>query len=90
MSMEVVNGYVCRNCTDVEVAKRGVDPAKPQDDPKSPSYVPEQAKADRYGPAVRLSDVLRASETLGAAASRQPAVQASEAKTSGARVDISV
>jgi hypothetical protein len=29
MSMEIVNGYVCRDCTDVERAKKGEDPAKP-------------------------------------------------------------
>ena len=28
MSMEIVNGYVCRDCTDVERAKKGDDPAK--------------------------------------------------------------
>lgn len=30
MSMEIVNGYVCRDCTDVERARKGEDPAKPQ------------------------------------------------------------
>jgi hypothetical protein len=34
MAMEVVNGYVCRNCTDVEYAKKGVDPAHPKDGPQ--------------------------------------------------------
>ena len=29
MSMSLVNGYFCRNCADVELAKRGMDPAKP-------------------------------------------------------------
>ncbi|RYZ01145.1 MAG: hypothetical protein EOO73_36490 [Myxococcales bacterium] len=24
-----VNGYYCRNCADVELAKKGMDPAKP-------------------------------------------------------------
>ncbi len=27
--MSVVNGYYCRNCADVELAKKGMDPAKP-------------------------------------------------------------
>lgn len=30
MSMRMVNGYVCRNCADEELAKKGVDPAKPK------------------------------------------------------------
>jgi hypothetical protein len=28
--MTVVNGYFCRNCADVELAKRGIDPAHPK------------------------------------------------------------
>jgi hypothetical protein len=28
--MTLVNGYVCRNCTDEELAKRGVDPLHPK------------------------------------------------------------
>jgi hypothetical protein len=28
--MNIVNGYFCRNCADVELAKRGIDPAHPQ------------------------------------------------------------
>jgi hypothetical protein len=26
-----VNGYYCRSCADVELAKRGIDPARPGD-----------------------------------------------------------
>ena len=39
--MEVVNGYVCKTCCDVDLAKRHINPADPQDDvhnPKSPNY----------------------------------------------------
>ena len=28
-----VNGYSCKNCTDVDNAKRNIDPAHPQDGP---------------------------------------------------------
>ena len=31
MSFELVNGYVCRTCADVDYAKRGIDPAHPHD-----------------------------------------------------------
>jgi hypothetical protein len=31
--MELVNGYVCRDCTDVALAKRQIDPAHPKDGP---------------------------------------------------------
>jgi hypothetical protein len=29
--MRIVNGYFCRNCADVVLAKKGLDPADPQD-----------------------------------------------------------
>ena len=29
----LVNGYLCRNCTDVGYAERHIDPAHPQDGP---------------------------------------------------------
>jgi hypothetical protein len=34
--MELVNGYVCRDCTDVSLAKRGIDPAHPPGKPGAP------------------------------------------------------
>ena len=30
MTVRLVNGYFCRNCADVELAKKGMDPAKPK------------------------------------------------------------
>ena len=47
--MELVNGYPCFNCTDVELAKKGVNPAKPQDNPNSPSYDPSAQGAKASG-----------------------------------------
>ena len=29
--MQIVNGFVCMNCTDVEHAKKGIDPAHPKE-----------------------------------------------------------
>ena len=43
--IDLVNGYVCHNCSDVELAKRNIDPAHPKDGPagvdkpKAPSNV---------------------------------------------------
>jgi hypothetical protein len=31
--MEIVNGYPCRDCTDVAYAKKNIDPAHPKDPP---------------------------------------------------------
>lgn len=30
IAVQVVNGYVCRDCTDVDLAKKGIDPARPR------------------------------------------------------------
>ena len=32
--MTSVNGYLCRDCADVELAKRGIDPAHPKKEPQ--------------------------------------------------------
>lgn len=34
MSVSVVNGFVCFNCTDTEKAQKGIDPANPARNPK--------------------------------------------------------
>jgi hypothetical protein len=47
MSMEIVNGYVCQSCSDVSLAKKGVNPAHPKDDPANPAYDAKTAKADK-------------------------------------------
>lgn len=51
-----VNGYTCRNCTDVANAKKNVDPQRPQDGPfgvnrtsDTPGFAPE---AVRFGGAL--------------------------------------
>jgi len=49
MSIETVNGYVCRNCSDVELAKKGVDPAQPKDAYKAEEAKPERGPAVTYG-----------------------------------------
>ena len=30
LSLRLVNGYVCRNCTDEDLAKKGIDPEHPK------------------------------------------------------------
>lgn len=49
--MEVVNGYVCNNCSDVASAKKGVDPAHPKDGPNGAAKAEKAQDTDR-GPAV--------------------------------------
>ncbi len=33
MSTQIVNGYPCRDCTDVDLARKRIDPAHPKDGP---------------------------------------------------------
>jgi hypothetical protein len=40
MAMEIVNGYPCRDCTDAERAKKGIDPSA------GPNAQPGETKAD--------------------------------------------
>ena len=40
MAMEIVNGYPCRDCTDAEKAKKGIDPSA------GPDAQPGETKAD--------------------------------------------
>lgn len=40
MTMEIVNGYPCRDCTDAEKAKKGIDPSA------GPNAQPGETKAD--------------------------------------------
>jgi hypothetical protein len=42
--MQIVNGYVCQNCTDVDKAKRYIDPAQPP-----PGRASDDTKKDQKG-----------------------------------------
>ena len=55
MSFDVVNGYICRNCTDVDYAKRHIDPAHPHDGPYGAN---KDAQSPGHGPAVVLGGSL--------------------------------
>jgi hypothetical protein len=62
----MVNGYSCRNCTEVDEAKKHIDPAHPKDgpfgvdagsQPPNPND-PHQAKAMAVGPATPLDPAI--------------------------------
>jgi len=93
----VVNGYSCKNCTDVDLAKKHVDPAHPKDGPyginakdqpgaadkKSPDKTPQ---ADAQSPAVTFGGAL-AGLNAGSASSVQPQQQA-PAVAQGQRLNV--
>lgn len=57
--MEIVNGYPCRDCADVALAKRNIDPAKPRQaiGPPSAEAAAQQPTSPAPDPR-RLLDVL--------------------------------
>jgi hypothetical protein len=62
---EMINGYPCKNCTDVSYAQKHIDPAHPKDgpynidaknDPSSPKYQPRTEATD---PSVKFGGSLQ-------------------------------
>ena len=46
--MSSVNGFYCRNCADVELAKKGIDPAKPRREYSGGEvYIPPSADSNQ-------------------------------------------
>ncbi len=45
MSVQLVNGYACHDCTEIDLAKKGVDPSRPKDGP----YGRDKVRADAKG-----------------------------------------
>jgi hypothetical protein len=73
-----VNGYSCKNCTDVENAKKHIDPAHPKDGP----YGVNAAESRERSPAVIFGGALAAlDQDTGPRAQTAPAAV-------GGRLDI--
>jgi hypothetical protein len=59
--MRIVNGYACANCSDVSLAKRGVDPQRPGTDPLKPANAARARERDPFGEAVAIDGRLAGS-----------------------------
>jgi hypothetical protein len=71
-SFQIVNGYVCFNCSDVALAQKGVNPAHPPNSPDPSGQSGAQAPSNTQStPAVTFGGSL--SQSQGAAAV-QPAI----------------
>jgi hypothetical protein len=53
-----VNGFPCKNCTDVDRAKQHIDPAHPKDGPFGINAAVSLKKAATPAPSGRLVDLL--------------------------------
>ena len=61
--MEIVNGYVCRNCSDVAMAKKNIDPVNPQAHQREEAQRLEAQQRQAQAPAKidglgRLADIV--------------------------------
>ena len=95
--INLVNGYVCHNCTDVDYAKKGIDPSHPnKNDPLNPKMKAQNAIAGA-DPVVILSGALAKLAAANSpdavpsstAANQNPSL-ASDASTTGTQLNISV
>jgi hypothetical protein len=53
-----VNGYACKNCTDVDYAKQHIDPAHPKDGPYRVNAKAQSTVSPRETPAVTFGSAL--------------------------------
>ena len=59
--MEVINGFQCKNCTDVDYAKKHIDPAHPKDGSYGVNAKNDPARVGKpRDPAVQFGGVLTA------------------------------
>lgn len=71
MATEMINGYPCKTCTDVDYAKKNIDPAHPKDGPFGVNN-PEKAAKAAHDKAVKFGGSLAG---LYAPTLREPAAR---------------
>jgi hypothetical protein len=80
----LVNGYACRNCTDVANAQRNIDPAHPKDGPFGVNRTPKPGDAKPAdAPAVTFGGQL-------ANVAKSDAAPTTPTATQGLRLDLKV
>jgi len=68
--MQIVNGYICMNCCDVDKARMGQDPHQSADQlQKQIEHHLAKSTVDKFGPAVTFGGALQANGTDGTSAS---------------------
>ena len=78
-----VNGFTCKNCTDVDYAKKHIDPAHPKAGPYGVNAASDPTLANKPNAAATVT-------FGGALTGLSDAGQAATAKTVGAQLDLSV
>ena len=87
-----VNGYSCKNCADVDNAKRNIDPQHPQDGPFGVNRLPKPGEAKPAGGVSATgSSAPTPAVVFGGALSHLTAADpAPVAATQGLKLDLSV
>ena len=94
--ISTVNGYVCYNCTDIDNAKKGINPAHPNaQDPqsvqaKSKSKIAAASDKSKEAPAVILSGALSQQGGIAANSSQSRNAMSAGALAAGNTIDVSV
>jgi hypothetical protein len=83
VAVEMVNGYPCKNCTDIDYANKHIDPKHPKDgpyrinaktDPSSPQYQPRTEVTDpsvKFGGSLQNLNANAVTGAVGAASASQ-------------------
>ena len=61
MATELINGFPCKTCTDVDYAKKHIDPAHPKDGPYGVDN-PEKAAKAAHDKAIKFGGALKGLE----------------------------
>ncbi|HLK26057.1 MAG TPA: hypothetical protein VKT30_15490 [Caulobacteraceae bacterium] len=80
-TFQIVNGYVCFNCSDVALAQKGINPAHP---PNSPDPAPPSATGQTGGPQGPTNTQSTPAVTFGGALSQLNGAAAVQAPGSAA------
>jgi hypothetical protein len=82
-----VNGYSCKNCTDVDYAKQHIDPAHPKDGPYGVDAKTQPATPASFAKAVEKPAVVLGGAFAGVSATANANTAATA--TQGLRLDVS-
>jgi len=82
--MEIVNGYICMNCCDVDKARLGQDPHQSSDQlKKQVERHLDKLAAGNFGPAVMFGGSLQAHNSVGSSSIAAGGQSASAAASTG-------
>ena len=86
-SSETINGFVCKDCTDIDYAKKHIDPAHPKDGPYGINRPKDDKEKSPADPAVIFSGAVSGPTQLDAAGQARRDLQR-PIQASGSHLDV--